>query len=378
MPKTIFCTIVSASYINQALSAVDSLQNYHKEFDYLVTVIDLEEEYIYRENNLQIESLHKLIKIFPEIKNFNSYYSVIETICALKPFVTRFLLNDYNTVIYGDSDTFYYNHLSVDSGTLSLEGFTPHRLTPSAENNIFANSFDISIIKYGYFNLGFFVVTRKDLEFLDWWMRKLMYDCLYAPELFLFVDQKWIDLGIHFYDLSSIKDETLNIGPWNLDERIITKEDGQYYVNRKKLSMIHFSGVSESNPTSHLENFYSLEKEISSELQGSLVNFKELSHEWLNYQFNVHKRHEELIVRVLNLKRKTFSHLSFFKRAKKIEQLRSGKLIESRSNFISRQINKIGYKMDLILSNSNSYKYGRTYISSDLKKIRLLINRFVP
>jgi hypothetical protein len=163
-----------------------------------------------------------------------------------------------------------------------------------------------------------------------------------------------------------------------LDERIITKEDGQYYVKRKKLSMIHFSGVSESNPTSHLENFYSLEKEISSELQGSLVNFTELSHEWLNYQFNVFKRHEDLIVRVLNLRRKTFSQLSFFKRAKKIEQLRSGKLIESRSNFISRQINKIGYKMDLILSNSNSYKYGRTYISSDLKKIRLLFNRFVP
>ena len=378
MSKTIFCTIVSASYLNQALSSIESLQSYHKEFDYVVAVIDLEEEFIFRENNLQIISLHDLIKMYPEIENFNSYYSVIETICALKPFVTRYLLNEYNTVIYGDSDTFYYNHMSLDSENLTLGGFTPHRLTPSSGNNIFANSFDISIIKYGYFNLGFFVVTRKDLKFLDWWMRKLTYECLYAPEMFLFVDQKWIDLGIHFFELRSIKDETINIGPWNLDERLLSKVDGQYFVNRKKLTMIHFSGVSDSNPMSHLDAFYSLNRETSLELGESIVNFTELSQEWLRFQVNIHIKYEGLILRVFNLKHKTFTQLSFFKRVKKIEEVRSGSSVKPRSNLISRFINRMSIKMDSMLSNLDSYKYARTYFSSDLKKIRSLFNRFFP
>lgn len=378
MSKTIFCTIVSASYINQALSSIESLQSYNKEFDYLVAVMDIEEEFIFRENNLQIISIHNLIKGYPEIENFYSYYSVIETICALKPFVTRYLLNEYETVIYGDSDTFYYNHMSLDLEILTLGGFTPHRLTPSSENNIFANSFDISIIKYGYFNLGFFVVTRKDLKFLDWWMRKLTYECLYAPEMFLFVDQKWIDLGIHFFELRSIKDETINIGPWNLDERLLSKVDGQYFVNGKKLTMIHFSGVSDSNPMSHLVDFYSLNRETSLELGASLVNFTELSKEWLRFQVNMHNKYEGLIVRVVKLKRKTFTQLSYFKRAKKIVEFRSGSSVKPRSDLISRFVNRMSSKIDSILCNLDSYKYARTYFRSDLKKMRSLFNRFFP
>ena len=75
MSKTIFCTIVSASYLDQALSSIESLQSYHKEFDYLVAVIDIKEEFNFRENNLQIISIHDLFKRYPEIENFYSYYS---------------------------------------------------------------------------------------------------------------------------------------------------------------------------------------------------------------------------------------------------------------------------------------------------------------
>ena len=94
MPKTIFCTIVSASYLNQALSAIDSLQNYHKEFDYLVAVIDLEEEFIFKENNLQIVSLHKLIEIFPEIKNFNSSKGVILAYDTISKIILSSYINE--------------------------------------------------------------------------------------------------------------------------------------------------------------------------------------------------------------------------------------------------------------------------------------------
>ena len=92
----------------------------------------------------------------------------------------------------------------------------------------------------------------------------------------------------------------------------------------------------------------------------------------------MHNKYEGLIVRVVNLKRKTFTQLSYFKRAKKIEEVRSGKLVRSRSNLISRFINGMSSKMDSILSNLDSYKYARTYFSSDLKKMRSLFNRFFP
>ena len=72
------------------------------------------------------------------------------------------------------------------------------------------------------------------------------------------------------------------------------------------------------------------------------------------------------------------SQLSFFKRVKKMEEVRSGSSVKPRSNLISRFINRMSSKMDSILSNLDSYKYARTYFSSDLKKIRSLFNRFFP
>jgi hypothetical protein len=61
-----------------------------------------------------------------------------------------------------------------------------------------------------------------------------------------------------------------------------------------------------------------------------------------------------------------------------MEEVRSGSSVKPRSNLISRFINRMSSKMDSILSNLDSYKYARTYFSSDLKKIRSLFNRFFP
>jgi hypothetical protein len=378
MSKAVSCTIVSVSYLNQALTSVESLRTVHPEFDFVVVIIDLKENYLYVENNLSVTSLHNFFEKYPEIRIFYNYYNLIETICALKPFVSRYLLESYDTVVYIDSDTYFYNPIDLYSNSLKLGGFTPHSLTPSSNHEIFFDSFDISILKFGYFNLGFFIVTRKDLVFLNWWSQKLTFECLYAPELFLFVDQKWLDLGSHFFGLNSIIDESLNIGPWNLDERIITKDSRGYLVNKQHIKMIHFSGVSISRPESHVKDFYNLDNLESNELKESIANYINLSKEWLIRQGFIETKFHELISNISNFDRLKFARISFFEKVRRIEDIRLGKHVPSRKYLIHNYSSTLFYKIDMFLSKSESYKFGRVYLKSDLQKLKSLLYRLMP
>lgn len=378
MPETVFFTIVSASYLNQALTTVESVKKHHIDFDFFIFIVDLKEEYISQKFNIQVTSTHVLIEKFPEIIKFNSYYNVLETICALKPFVTKFLLDKYERIIYSDADTFFFNPIDIKAEQLEMGGFTPHRINSSPINNRFGDLFDMSLIKFGFFNLGFFIILKKDSEFLTWWTGKLVFDCLYSPELFLFVDQKWIDLGIHYFDLNSIKDESLNIGPWNLDQRPITRKNEAYFVCGKKITMIHFSGVTNSNPDKHVEDFYPRDLSRPKSLNESITNYTELSHFWLTQQTLVYQNYNKLIKSVASLKKVVFDNRNFFDRNKRIKDLKQGKPTKQSVNPLGRKLKKIIAKFDKNMSKIETYKFGRAYLNSDIRKIAALFSRRKP
>ena len=378
MPNSVFYTIVSSSYIKQALTSIESTRNFHPESDFYIFIIDLIHEYSSEQKNLFICSLHNLRKNHPEINNFYLYYNTIETICALKPFVAKYLLNIYETVIYTDSDTFYFQNLNLNSNAIAMGGFTPHRLYPIKNRNESLNIFDSLAFKYGFFNAGFFILTIKNLDFIEWWMGKLTFSCLYAPELFLFVDQKWIDLGYHFFKLNIITDETINIGPWNLDERCISNSGEKYLVNNKEIKMIHFSGVSQSNNASQINKFYSIEQYQSMKLNTSINNFNKLSMLWLERQKKISREHVKTISIIENLDRMTFDQISFFAKNKRINNLSRGSVISKNSNLMKVIVKRVIFKLDAFLSKAQSYKFGRAYILSDFYNLKSLINRFFP
>jgi hypothetical protein len=118
----------------------------------------------------------------------------------------------------------------------------PHLRAP-AEGDVFPN--DIGIMRAGIYNLGFLGVhaCAEAESILAWWARRLQYQCISDPDAGIFVDQKFMDLVPGFADEARIlRDPTLNVAYWNLQQRTLSFEDDNWMVDGRPLGFYHFSG----------------------------------------------------------------------------------------------------------------------------------------
>ncbi len=119
---------------------------------------------------------------------------------------------------------------------------TPH-LTKPAEGKAYPD--DIGIMKAGIYNLGFLGVSNCEEaeEILQWWARRLSYQCINAQNEGIFVDQKFMDLVPGFAaNARVLRDTNLNIAYWNLAQRSLSQETFGWAVDGKPLGFFHFSG----------------------------------------------------------------------------------------------------------------------------------------
>ncbi len=173
-------------------------------------------------------------------------YDITEFSTSVKPLLALNLLDSYEKVIFLDPDTFLYNNLD---GVLSdLDDYsivlTPHYMSPYPAG-------DISMLRFGSFNLGFFAVNNsiESLKFLKWWDERCQDYCYFETQFGLSTDQKWISIANCFF--SSIKvnvDPSLNVSFWNLHERKISHTEDSFFVNGHPLVLFHFSSFNSRNP----------------------------------------------------------------------------------------------------------------------------------
>jgi hypothetical protein len=65
----------------------------------------------------------------------------------------------------------------------------------------------------------------------------------------LFVDQLWLNLiPIYFDNIIICKDETLNLGHWNLYQGNLSTSNGRYFFDDRPVIITHFSNIPEDNP----------------------------------------------------------------------------------------------------------------------------------
>lgn len=178
--------------------------------------------------------------------NFAFRYDVMELNTALKPYMfLKLLEDDFNTVLYFDPDIEIYRHLDevlepLASGVSLL--LTPH-LTAPAEDSAFID--DIIIMKAGIYNLGFLGVSNCEEAkiIVQWWARRLAFQCISAQHQGIFVDQKFMDLVPGFAaNALVLRDHTLNAAYWNLSQRTLTREKSGWAIDGKPLGFFHFSG----------------------------------------------------------------------------------------------------------------------------------------
>ena len=248
-PQTVVFTACSANYLNKALAMCLSVRQHSPGIDTVVLLVDRKREV--KLANPDVKLLWAEDLGFPGLLQCAFKYNIIELNTALKPFVARCLLIDYDKVIYLDPDVCVFAPLDgvVQALDDSAAVFTPHALSPYEGEG---RPTDQDLLRFGAYNLGFFGVANRPQAhvLLDWWHRRCLALCFYEPLDGLGVDQKWMDLAPSFFDsVGILRDPGLNVAFWNLHERKLSCEGLHWQVNgASPLVFIHFSSFVEADP----------------------------------------------------------------------------------------------------------------------------------
>lgn len=245
-------TIISENYLPQAKTLAENFEVFHPEMTFYIFLFKTEasQEIDPFFTNLKIIEIDKNIGEYNELRNRYDNFSLA---CALKPYASEYLFNNFDTqgLIYLDADLYFFSEMTTVLELLSAEGekdsiiLTPHNI--NINQNDYEIDRNIAFLNYGVFNAGFFAIKNTDSgkSFIKWWKRMLRFHCKNEPNKGLYCDQTWLDLVPVLFseNLHILKDPGYNIGFWNVDsERHLTLRDSTYLVNNDfKLVFYHFA-----------------------------------------------------------------------------------------------------------------------------------------
>ncbi len=249
-------TIATNKFLPQAYALASSFIEHNNDCKFIIALLDTQsgiEKYL-TNPAIEIIEIHKMgISHFEMLKQ---RYNAFEMCCALKPFVAEYLQREKNseTIIYLDSDILVFNNFSLLKELRSYSFIiTPHCVSPEYRND--NHFFDLSLIKEGLYNAGFFAFNTSNPEskqILKWWMHKLETECFVNTKKGQYVDQTWLNfLPIYFNEVFVLKNWGYNVAIWNLCERTISQDDKAYYINndpKTPLVFFHFSGYNFERP----------------------------------------------------------------------------------------------------------------------------------
>ncbi len=245
-----FITSITANYLPKARILAQSVKNNCSNASFTLLVADnLPQDF-----NLDHEPFDQLWQIenlslpVSNLKQWIFKHTVVELCTAIKGQAILQLLeqNNQDKVIYLDPDIVVFSDLS-DLET-RLEDYsivlTPHLTEPEkTKRGVIDN--EICALQHGTYNLGFLAVKKdpQGLQFARWWRDRLVDFCFDDIPGGLFTDQRWIDLAPAFFDRVYIeRNPGYNVATWNMSNRVISEQDGRYYVNDCPLQFYHFSG----------------------------------------------------------------------------------------------------------------------------------------
>ena len=278
--KSVVFTVCNLKYLPKALVLARSVYETSK-LTTSILIFDKEQELDLNEDYIDIAWIENVAD--DDFKFLAFKYNVIELSTAFKPFYAKKLLENYDKVIFLDPDIKVYSNLEIIEENLEKECFllTPHliNVSPNFQENL-------SLQKFGFFNLGFFALKRseKAKKVLDWWWEQNRHYCFIETHTGAFDDQAWMSLAPHYFPfIKSLKHPGMNVGWWNLHERKIHIEIPQIKVNDYPLIFFHFSNYGDKNNltakivpigTNSQKNLLWLAKDYSEELLKNNLKLK--------------------------------------------------------------------------------------------------------
>jgi hypothetical protein len=246
------CTIIAKNYLAAARTLCQTYQHLHPEDRCFVLVVDEHRGFIDpAKEDFELVGVEEL-EIPDFYPSFAFKYNVTELSTAVKPYLLELLLRQrgIDKLLYLDPDIMVLQKLDrlyevLDRFDIVL---TPHLDADYPDDGMYPN--DSSIMQAGMFNLGFIGVnsSKNANDFLKWWKGKLYSKCLVDLEAGYFVDQKFLDLAVLFYNGIHIeKDTGYNVAVYNLHSRRLSFEDGVWLCNGMPLYFYHFTGFDYSD-----------------------------------------------------------------------------------------------------------------------------------
>lgn len=278
----IFCTVSTYKHFGLALILATSIKKNHPEAKIVLCLVEEQLSHV-----AQYRWLFDDIVLAKQLGFRNFYrhmfrHNEIEGPCSCKARLMLHALRRFpeaDKFVYLDSDMKVYDQLTEVSTILDQN---PIILTP---HNFVARKI---IVRHGYFNAGFLAIRRSPVarQFLLWWAGKLDRKCYLQVKKGLNADQKWLDTVPRLFGAYTLFHSGYNIGPWNIDERMITQsEDGSWLVNGQPLKLFHFSSIlRHPNYASYLRRYISLVNNRATAMQNLLYQIINAYHAEVSMQ----------------------------------------------------------------------------------------------
>ena len=242
------CTIIARNYLAQARVLATSFSQHHPGSRLSVLILDDVEGAIGLEEPFDVVRPADILDR-AEFNRMATMYTVVELATAVKPSLLRHLLaSGAASVAYFDPDIRVFTPLPdvFDAAEEHGVALTPHALTVLPRGGVVTQPEDV-ILDVGVFNLGF-VAVGAGTPMVDWWADRLARECIIAPERGRFVDQRWVDLAMGYFEPAVLRDPGMNVAWWNLATRRVTTSGEDYLVAGMPLRFFHFSGYDPRMP----------------------------------------------------------------------------------------------------------------------------------
>jgi glycosyltransferase involved in cell wall biosynthesis len=249
-------TIIAGNYSALAQVLATSFRRHHPSARFAAVIIDRPSESL-----AELAAVAEIVRIDEIDFGSEGYgpmaiaYNVTEFATAVKPWAAKhFLSQGEDVVFYIDPDILILTELTsliqgVRDHAIAL---TPHCLAPMLRDGRMLREADI--LMSGVYNLGFIGVGPGAESFLEWWCDRLRRDAIIDPVNMLFTDQRWIDLAVPIFDPYIERSPRYNVAYWNVDQRPIHLNGGEYMIGDEPLGFYHFSGFDPRVP--HLLSKY--------------------------------------------------------------------------------------------------------------------------
>jgi hypothetical protein len=250
--RTVCCAVATVSYLPRARVAAESWRQHHPESPFVLLLID-GQDWPVESELFQVVRPEELGLTPEELRIQMAIYNAFELSCALKPHFFRLLLDrGASAIVFTDTDTFFYAPVTDLAETAATVGLAliPHASRPPAPGRVYLPLAHVEYRRFvgGLFNLGFIAVGRSGEVFLDWWGDRLARDCLTEPAAGIYVDERWVDWAPVYFDHVIVRDSSLNVAFWNLDDRTLSELDGRPTVDGAPLRHFHFAGFDPNYP----------------------------------------------------------------------------------------------------------------------------------